>query len=179
MIRLETPLKSEDVNDLKAGDSVEISGTLITARDEAYERILKFLNEGKELPVNFEDSLVYHCGPLVKTMNGWNVVSAGPTTSARLDDLQVDFVENTGVSGLIGKGGLGKDVASEVSSLGCVYLAFTGGAGALAADSIVRVKDVFWKDLGIPESLWVLEVQNFGPLTVGVDLSGGNIYNSK
>jgi len=122
-------------------------------------------------------AVVYHCGPLVKrTSGGWKVLSAGPTTSARLDDVQAEFVRRTGVRGLIGKGGVGAQVAEELSRLGCVYFAFPGGAGALAARSIKSVKHVYWKELGLAEALWVLRVEDFGPLVVAVDVHGKNLY---
>ena len=178
MITLKPPLMDKDVEKLEVGDSVKISGKIITARDEAYERILEFFEEGKDLPVNFENGVVYHCGPLVeKREEGWNIVSAGPTTSGRLDEVQADFVKKTGTKTLIGKGGVGKEVVPEISAINCVYLSFTGGAAALAADSIESIEDVFWKDLGLPEALWVLEVEEFGPLTVSVDTSGRDLYH--
>lgn len=179
IITLNPPLSRKNVMDLEVGDLVQISGKIITARDEAYEKILESIKEGEEIPVNLERGIVYHCGPLVKQENNnWEVIAAGPTTSARLDDMQVDFVEKTGVRALIGKGGIGKKIIPEVSSLDCVYLAFTGGAAALAADNIVGVEEMFWEDLGLPEALWVLKVEDFGPLTVAVDTSGNDLYET-
>ena len=177
---LNTPLTFEDVRGLEAGDLVEITGTVYTARDKAYKRILEKKREGKDPPVDLNGGVVYHCGPLAKeTKDGWKIVAAGPTTSARMDDMEDEFVKSTGVRALIGKGGLGPSAAEEISELGCVYLAFTGGAAALAADSIVFVKDLFWEDLGTAEALWALEVKGFGPLLVGVDVEGRNLYERK
>ncbi len=177
MINLKPPLCQEDIKNLKIGDLVQISGRIITARDEAYERILEFYEKEKKLPIDLEGEIIYHCGPLVKQENkNWKIIAAGPTTSARLDDMQVDFVEKTGVKALIGKGGIGKKIVPEISSLGCIYLSYTGGAAALAAESIIGVKNLFWEDLGLPEALWVLKVENFGPLTVAVDTFGENLY---
>nr|AGF93087.1 tartrate/fumarate subfamily Fe-S type hydro-lyase beta subunit [uncultured organism] len=177
---LTTTLDEKNISELRAGDIVNISGKMITARDKAYERILELLREGGELPVSLEGEVVYHCGPLVSRVGGgWRVVSAGPTTSGRMDDVQVEFVERTGVKGIVGKGGMGEGVSRRVGELGCVYLGFPGGAGALAARSVVSVEDVFWEDLGVAEALWVLNVESFGPLVVGVDLDGGNIYEGE
>ena len=121
--------------------------------------------------------VVYHCGPLVKkTPRGRKIVSAGPTTSARLDRMQAEFVRRTGVRALVGKGGLGEEVAAELARLGCVYLAFTGGAAVLAAQSIKKVERVLWQDLGAAEALWVLRVRDFGPLVVAVDTKENNLY---
>lgn len=177
IVNLNPPLEERDVESLGIGDLVEISGTMVTARDEAYERILETARGGGDLPVNLEGGVVYHCGPLVESEDGgWRIVAAGPTTSARLDDMQVEFVRTTGVRCLIGKGGMSADVSREVGGLGCVYLAFPGGAAALAADAIESVRDVIWLDLGIPEAVWVLEVEGFGPLTVATDVEGESLY---
>jgi tartrate/fumarate subfamily iron-sulfur-dependent hydro-lyase beta chain len=106
------------------------------------------------------------------------VISAGPTTSARLDPMQVDFVRATGVRALIGKGGVGGEVAKNLARLGCIYLAFTGGAGALAASQVEEVENIFWEELG-PEAIWVLRVRDFGPMVVAVDLRGNNLFQRR
>jgi len=176
-IELKTPLDEREVSELRAGDVVKVTGEIVTARDKAYARALKILRSRKKLPLNLERAVVYHCGPLAeKNEKGWRIISAGPTTSARMDDMQVEFVRLTGVKALIGKGGVGEEVARELSRLGCVYLAFTGGAGVLAARAVKRVSKVFWLELGEPEAVWVLKVEKFGPLIVGVDALGGNLY---
>lgn len=180
IITLKPPLEENDVKELRAGDIVEVSGTIVTARDKAYMRILDLLEKDQKLPVELKDSIIYHCGPLVRRVNeDWEIVAAGPTTSARLDDVQSRFVEMTGVRGLIGKGGIGEKISREVGRKGCIYLAYTGGAAALAADSIESVENVFWLDLGTPEALWVLNVEGFGPMSVAVDTKGGNLYTDK
>ncbi len=177
LIELRPPLDDKKIKQLKAGDIVNVSGTIVTARDKAYARALDFMRSGKKLPVNLRGAVVYHCGPIVKkTARGLKIVSAGPTTSARLDNMQAEFVERTGVRALVGKSGVNEDVTRELARLGCVYLALTGGAGVLAAQAIQRIKKVFWRDLGPVEALWVLEVKNFGPLVVAIDLKGNNLY---
>ncbi len=90
--------------------------------------------------------------------------------------MQAEFVRRTGVRALVGKGGLGEEVAVELARLGCVYLAFTGGAAVLAAQAIEKVERVLWQDLGAAEALWVLRVRDFGPLVVAVDTKGNNLY---
>lgn len=176
-IELRLPLNDKKIKQLKAGDIVNVSGTIVVARDMAYARALNLLRLGKKLPVNLRGCVVYHCGPIAKkTARGLKIVSAGPTTSTRLDNMQADFVQLTGVKALVGKGGVGEDVAAELARLGCVYLAFTGGAGVLAAQAIKKVEKVFWQDLGTAEALWVLRVCNFGPLVVAIDVHGQNIY---
>ncbi len=168
---LRTPLSENDVKGLRAGDVVALTGRIVTARDKAYARVVA----GKA-PLDLRGGVVYHCGPLVrKTARGWQVISAGPTTSARLDPMQADFVNLTGVRALIGKGGVDRKVAASLAKLGCVYLAFTGGAGALAASHVAGVEKVIWEEFG-PEAMWVLKVKDFGPLVVAIDAAGGNLY---
>ncbi len=171
--RLTTPLKERDVRRLRAGDLVSITGRLVTARDKAYARVVS----GAKFPLSLKGGVVYHCGPLAKRTHGrWQIVSAGPTTSSRMDRLQAEFIKRTGVRALIGKGGVGEDVAGQLARLGCVYLAFTGGVGVLAAEKIEKIEKVFWGDLGAAESVWVLKVREFGPLVVAIDTKGNNLY---
>ncbi len=172
---LQTPLKKEDIEKLNAGDIVYISGEILTARDEAHARILDMEKEGKKLPFSLEGAVVYHCGPLMKkTENGWNVVSAGPTTSGRMSKMTPSLLKAHAVRAIIGKGGM-KDVADSLKNK-CVYLAYTGGCAALAAELIKEVKAVYWLDLGMPEAVWVLRVEEFGPLIVGIDAKGKDIF---
>lgn len=171
--RLTPPLSERDVRGLRAGDIVNITGRVVTARDKAYARLIA----GKGLPLDLRGGVVYHCGPLaMRTPKGWQIISAGPTTSARMDPMQVEFVRRTGVRALVGKGGVGGDVARRLARLGCVYLAFAGGAGVLAARAIEKIEGRFWKDLGTTESLWALGVRDFGPLVVAIDTRGANLY---
>lgn len=168
-MKLKTPLSMEDVLKLKAGNVVYLSGEIVTARDSAHRRILSLPRD--ELPFNPEGAVIYHCGPVVReTGEGYEIVSAGPTTSARMNRY-LDGVLGLGVRGIIGKGGM----SAEPFRGRAVYFAFTGGAGSLAAKSIKRVKAVHWLDLGIPEALWILEVEDF-PLIVAIDAHGNSLY---
>ncbi len=178
VIRLNAPLTRGDVSLLKAGDRILLSGTVVTARDRAHRRIIETLNSGNALPVDLTGGVLFHCGPLVrKDGPGWHVVSAGPTTSARLDNLTPEVIRRCGVRAIIGKGGMGSGTAAALRDDTCVYLAMTGGAAALGARAVRRVREVQWLDLGMPEALWVLEVEDLGPLTVAMDAHGGNLYN--
>jgi len=178
--QLRPPLSEKQVRQLKIGDIISVTGQVVTARDKAYARAIELLRSGKKLPLDLRSRIVYHCGPLArKTRKGWRVLSAGPTTSARLDSVQAEFIKRTGVRAIIGKGGVGEDVAGELARLGCVYLAFTGGAGVLAARAIKGIQKVLWQDLGAAEALWVLRVQDFGPLVVAIDAQGNNLYTRK
>jgi len=177
--KLNTPISEETVRKLRVNDTVYLSGTIVTARDAAHRRALRFHKEGKQLPVNLEGSAVFHCGPLVKKEDGgWRVVAAGPTTSSRMELFEDEFIKNFKVRIVVGKGGMGKKTADAMKHYGAVYGAFTGGAGVLAAKAIKRVKDVEWSDLGMPEAMWVLEVEDFGPLTVAIDAHGNNLFET-
>ncbi|WP_010479921.1 FumA C-terminus/TtdB family hydratase beta subunit [Thermococcus zilligii] len=168
-VKLRTPLSREDVLRLRAGDIVHLSGEIVTARDSAHRRILSL--PGEELPFNREGAVIYHCGPIVrKKPDGWEIVSAGPTTSSRMNRY-LDGILSLGVRGIIGKGGMNPEPFKGRA----VYFAFTGGAGSLAAESVERVKAVHWLDLGVPEALWVLEVRDF-PLVVAIDAHGESLY---
>ena len=172
---LTIPLGRDDIMELQAGDIVYLSGTIYTARDEAHLRILELTDEGKPLPFDLEGAVLYHCGPLMqKDKGGWRTVAAGPTTSARMTDMTPQVLDNYNVRAIIGKGGM-KNIAPVLEDR-CVYLAYTGGCAALAVDMIKDVRDVHWLDLGMPEAVWVLEVENFGPLIVGVDAKGRDLY---
>ena len=174
---LATPLDESKVRKLRAGDVVFITGTVVTGRDEVHHRALSVLREGGELPLDLEGATLYHCGPIMeRDGEGWELVAAGPTTSARMDPVEEEFIRRTGVRAIIGKGGMSAEVAEAMRELGCVYLAATGGAAVSAADGLRRVVGVEWLDLGMPEAMWVLEARNFGPLVVGIDAQGGSIY---
>ena len=175
---LKTPVPEEDIRKLKAGDLVYISGTIITARDEAHLKALELHKEGKKPPVNFSGRGVFHCGPIMRkdSEDKWQVVAAGPTTSARMEIFQDNFIGVFKPAIIIGKGGMGERTSQACQKYGCVYGAFTGGAALLAARGIKEVEDVFWLDeLGMPECLWVYKVENFGPMIVTIDTHGANL----
>ena len=174
--RLNTPIGKGDILKLNVGDVAYITGTMITARDEAHIRMLKYLEEEKELPFRIEDVVIYHCGPIIVEKNGrYRAISAGPTTSARMNPLTPRILEKVESMIMVGKGGMNEDVVRTLKGKG-VYLAYTGGAGALAAQTIKRVAGVHWKDLGMPEAVWVFKVEEFGPCIVGIDANGNSLY---
>ena len=173
---LQTPLKRVDIEKLNAEDVVYITGDILTARDEAHARILEMKEKGEKLPFSLEGAVIYHCGPLMQqTEKGWKVISAGPTTSGRMSKMTPSLLKAHEVRAIIGKGGM-KGIASALENR-CVYLAYTGGCAALAAQLIKEVKTVHWLDLGMPEAVWVLRVENFGPLIVGIDAKGKDIFS--
>lgn len=177
MRMLKPPLRKEDIGGLRAGEIVWLTGRVVTARDKAYVRALNLFRRGGKLPIDLEGGVIYNCGPLARRRGGkWEIVSAGPTTSSRMDEMQVEFIRRTGIRAVVGKGEIGKKVSSEFSHLKCVYLTFTGGAGVLAAQNITGVDRVIWPELGWAEAMWVLRVENFGPLVVTVDIHGRSLY---
>ncbi|HUT80049.1 MAG TPA: FumA C-terminus/TtdB family hydratase beta subunit [Candidatus Bathyarchaeia archaeon] len=178
VVKLTTPISEEEIRKLKIGDILYISGTIFLARDEAHLRALEYAEEGKELPLDFKGLAVFHCGPIVKqdTKGEWHVVAAGPTTSSRMEIFQDKFIEKFRISVVIGKGGMFDRTAAAMQKYGAVYGAFTGGAAVLAAKAVKKVKGVEWLDLGTPEALWIFEVEEFGPLTIGIDSHGNSLF---
>jgi fumarate hydratase subunit beta len=174
---LKTPLTDADIKQLKLGDIVYLSGRIYTARDEAHMHILADIKAGRKIPVELKGMAVYHCGPIVRKLdNGWELVAAGPTTSSRMNSLEPEFIEKTGVKAIIGKGGMNKGVSDAMAKFGCVYLAFTGGAAILAARGLNRVMGVYLEELGMPEAVWIMDAKDFGPLVVGITASGENMF---
>lgn len=171
---LTTPLQREDIKKLKVGEIVYLSGKISTARDKAHERALK----EKKFPVDLIDGAIFHSGPLVrKKGNEWEIVSIGPTTSSRMNSLEPEFIRKFGIRAIIGKGGMGKEVIEAMKNK-AIYLAMTGGCAATAASQIKKVMKVEWLDLGIPEAVFVLEVEKFGPLVVTIDSNGNSLYEN-
>jgi len=174
---LKTPIPEGEIRKLKVNDVIYITGTIVTARDQAHRRALEYFKQGKPLPVNLEGLAVFHCGPVVsKEGEKWVAVAAGPTTSTRMDIFEDEFIKNFKVRVVIGKGGMGKRTTDAMAKYGAVYGAFTGGAAILAAKAIKNVKGVEWLDLGTPEALWIFEVEDFGPLIVAIDSHGNNLF---
>jgi len=175
--KLKTPISEEDVRKLKVNDVIYVTGIMFTARDSAHKRALEYYKQGKKMPINPQGLAVFHCGPIVKRENDkWTIVAAGPTTSTRMDLFEDEFIKNYKVRVVIGKGGMGQKTTDAMKKYGAVYGAFTGGAAVLAARAVKNVKTVEWFDLGMPEALWILEVEEFGPLTVAIDSHGNNLF---
>ncbi|MBS7621745.1 fumarate hydratase C-terminal domain-containing protein, partial [Candidatus Bathyarchaeota archaeon] len=166
-----------EIRKLKVNDVIYITGTIVTARDQAHRRAIEYFKQGKPLPINLEGLAVFHCGPVVsKEGEKWVALAAGPTTSTRMDIFEDEFIKNFKVRVVIGKGGMGKRTTDAMAKYGAIYGAFTGGAAILAAKAIKNVKGVEWLDLGTPEALWIFEVEDFGPLTVAIDSHGNNLF---
>ncbi|MCK5301641.1 MAG: fumarate hydratase C-terminal domain-containing protein [Candidatus Thorarchaeota archaeon] len=176
---LTTPISEEDARKLKTGDIVYVTGEHVyTARDEAHERALEMYEKGEKPPVDFEGSVVYHVGPVAWQKDGkWEIVSAGPTTSIRMELFEDEFLRKYKARIIIGKGGMGAKTLNALKEVGAVYCSFTGGCGALAAKGLKEVRAYLWDDLGMPEALWVITAEEFGPLLVTMDSHGKSIHD--
>ena len=173
-IRITTPLTGEVARGLKAGDRVLLSGVIWTGRDQAHKRLVALLDEGKPLPVELKDQVIYFVGPC-PAPPGRQIGSAGPTTSYRMDAYSPRLLEACGLRGMIGKGARTSPVVEAMRRCGAVYFAATGGAGALIAQCIKRCELIAFPDLG-PEAIYRLEVEDF-PLVVATDASGATLYS--
>jgi tartrate/fumarate subfamily iron-sulfur-dependent hydro-lyase beta chain len=171
---LNLPGSKEEIKNLNIGDIVYVTGKIFTARDEAHHMML----EKNNIPFNPSEMGLFHCGPLMKEENGkWQVVSAGPTTSSRMEIFEDKFIEKFNINLIIGKGGMGDRTEKALEKHTCVYTAYTGGAGALAAEKVEEVVGVYWlEELGMPEAAWIFKVKEFGPLVVAIDSHGKSIY---
>ncbi|MBS7657786.1 fumarate hydratase C-terminal domain-containing protein [Candidatus Bathyarchaeota archaeon] len=176
-MQTKTPFSLDFIKKLSIGDEVYLTGEVITIRDMASARAIEYKLKSKPIPVKLDEAVIYHCGPIVKKINEeWKVISAGPTTSVRMENLTSQLIKLFKIRMVIGKGGVGKEATKALQEYGGVYCAFTGGAGVAAAKMIKKVINVEWLDLGIPEALWVFKVENFGPLIVAIDSKGNNLY---
>jgi fumarate hydratase subunit beta len=173
-VTLRPPLTDEDVSGLRSGDSVLITGVLYTARDAAHARLTGLLREGKPLPFPLEGQIIYYVGP-TPPKPGSVIGSAGPTTSGRMDAYAPELMA-AGLRGMIGKGSRSKEVKEAMVLHGAVYLAATGGAGALLSQRIRKAEVVAYEDLG-PEAIRRLEVEDF-PVVVVNDVHGGDLYEA-
>ena len=172
--KLTTPATREDLDPLKAGDTVLLSGVVYTARDAAHKRMMELLDRGEGLPFPVEGSALYYVGPTPERP-GEVIGSAGPTTSGRMDAYSPRLLD-LGQAIMIGKGARNQAVKDAVVRNGAVYLAALGGAGALMAASVQKLEVICWEDLGC-EAVRRLEVEDM-PLTVILDPHGGDLYQS-
>ena len=169
---LRTPLTDADVEKLKIGDSVRLSGVIYTARDAAHKRMIEGLDKGEPLPFDIRGSLVYYVGPS-PTMPGRVIGSAGPTTAYRMDPYAPRLME-IGMKGMIAKGKRSDAVKEAMKKHKVVYLGATGGAAALIAKCVKKCDVIAYEDLG-PEAVRRLEVEEM-PLVVVTDCHGGDLY---
>ncbi len=167
-----TPLTTEKVLDLKAGDFVYLSGTIYTARDAAHKRIVELINNNAELPFEMEDQIIFYVGP-TPTKPGQVIGSCGPTTSYRMDDYTPALLD-IGLKGMIGKGKRSPEVIEKMVQKKAVYFSGVGGAAAINAKSIVKNELICYEDLGA-EAVRKLEIKDM-PLVVATDCYGNSVF---
>lgn len=182
---LTTPIKDEDLEDLRAGDVVYLTGHITTCRDVAHRRLIELK---RELPVDLKGGAIFHAGPIVRKLDDgkFEMVSIGPTTSMRMEKFERQFIEQTGVKLIVGKGGMGPETEAGCMEFKAVHAIFPGGCAVLAATQVEEIEDAQWQDLGMPETLWVNRVKELGPLIISIDTKGNNLieknkaeFNSK
>ena len=172
MIKFTLPLNKETVKTLKAGDSVLLSGTILTARDCAHKRIFEYLDSGRPLPFALKDAIIYYAGPC-PTKPGRASGSCGPTTSARMDVFAPRLLD-LGLGAIIGKGEMSEETRIAIEEKKAIYFAAIGGAGALYGNAIKKSECIAFEDL-LSEAVYRLEVDSF-PAIVAFDCDGGSIY---
>lgn len=172
--KINTPLKKEELVNLHAGDYVYITGTIYSARDAAQKRMYETMLDGKEIPLELRDNVIYYLGP-TPAKEGQVIGSAGPTTSSRMDKYTPLLLDN-GLNGMIGKGKRSQAVIDAIIKNKAVYFAAVGGAGALLSKCIKKSEVIAYDDLGT-EAIRKMEVVDF-PVIVVIDSDGNNLYET-
>ena len=173
-INITVPMSRETARSLKAGDSVLLSGVIYTARDAAHKRLCELAAQGKELPLDVTDGVIYFVGP-TPAKPGEVIGSAGPTTAYRMDAYSPTLI-GLGLTGMIGKGKRSPEVIAAMKEHGAVYFGAIGGCGALLSRCIKKAEIIAYEDLGA-EAIRRLEVENF-PVVVIIDSEGNNLYET-
>ena len=171
-IKIDAPIKQEQLDNLKAGDYVYITGTIYTARDAAHKRMYEAIQNNEELPMEMEGNIIYYMGPS-PAREGRPIGSAGPTTASRMDKYAPTLLD-LGLKGMIGKGKRSKEVLDAVVRNKSIYFAAVGGAGALLSKCIKESEVIAYDDLGT-EAIRKLKVEDF-PAIVVIDTKGNNLY---
>ena len=175
---LTLPVSEEEVRALTMGDIVYVSGIVHTMRDMGHARTVEYLSKGQTPPFDLSGSCIWHAAPIVKQDENdkWHVLAAGSTTSSRFTQLGANLIERLNIRVTIGKGTMGKQAVDTMHEVGSVYLNTTGGCAAMYAQQVKEVIGVHWLDLGLPEAVWILRVENIGPLIVGIDSHDNSLF---
>jgi fumarate hydratase subunit beta len=188
--KLTIPIPDEDVLNLKVGDTVLLSGVMITGRDVVHKWLADtFINKTREpssedlevyqaIKPILERGAIYHCGPVVAGLDtkAYRFVAAGPTTSTREEPYQGDIMRQFNLRAVVGKGGMGAGTLKACHEVPAVYLHAIGGAASLIAESVQRVLGVHKLDFGVPEAIWVIEVKDF-PAVVTMDAHDSSLHD--
>ena len=189
MLELTIPLSDDTIRSLKVGDPVALSGVMLTGRDAAHKWMIDtFIKktrppQGDDLEVYqaiqplLDGGAIYHCGPVVAGLDTrqYRFVAAGPTTSTREEPYQGDVMRHFKIQGVIGKGGMGVKTLAACREVPAMYLHAIGGAASLIAQTVTKVLGVYKLDFGVPEAMWVIQVQDF-PAVVTMDAHGGSLH---
>ena len=172
---LTTPISAEDLKGIKIGDIVYLNGSMTTCRDVAHRRLVE---EGRELPVDVRNNAIFHAGPIIRPLENdkFEMVSVGPTTSMRMEKFEYEFVKETGVRVIIGKGGMKENTERACKDFGAIHCVFPAGCAVVAATEVEKIVEHHWDELGMPETLWCNKVKEFGPLIVSIDAQGRNLF---
>ena len=176
-----TPVTDEDIRKVHIGDVIYLTGDIVTGRDDVHHRVVI---GGKEPPVELKGKAIFHAGPIMKKISSdgepdkYKVISVGPTTSMRMEKAQAEFLEKTGVKIIIGKGGMGPKTTKGCVDNCAVHTIFPGGCAVVAAEEVIDCEGVEWLDLGMPEAMWKLKCDKFGPLIVSIDSYGNNLIEN-
>ena len=188
---LEIPISTDEITDLKAGESVLISGVMITGRDAVHKWIYDtFISQTRQATPEDLDildqlkplvtgGLIYHCGPVVTGLETkkYRITAAGPTTSIREEPYQAEVIRFLNLRGVIGKGGMGPKTLQACQEAPAVYFHAIGGAAALIAESISEVIGVYQLEFGVPEAIWVIRVKDL-PVIVTMDAHGTSLHTT-
>lgn len=174
----ETPIADAFVRELNVGDLVYLSGKIFTARDRAHYRLRQLIDSGMGFEENLAGFALFHAGPIIgfDQEEKPKLLSIGPTTSIRMEPYS-DLIGRLGCKAIIGKGGMGPKTTQAMQKYGMVYLLAAHGCAAVHTKNFTHVYRSYWMDeYGMPEALWVMECRHFGPLIIGIDAKGRNLF---
>ena len=189
MRQVTIPISDDTIRDLKVGEPVALTGTILTGRDAVHKWMIDtFIKKTREpqgddletyeaIQPLLKGGIIYHCGPVVSGLDtgDYKFVAAGPTTSIREEPYQGDVMRHFNIKGVIGKGGMGAKTSAACQQVPGVYLHAVGGAASLIAQSVQEVRGVYKLDFGVPEAIWVIEVKDF-PVVVTMDAHGNSLH---
>ena len=178
---LTTPISAKDLEDIRIGDILWLDGLITTCRDVAHRRLI---DDDRPLPISLSGGAIFHAGPIVRPVPRpqndpsptYQIVSIGPTTSMRMEKFEKEFIRQTGVRLIVGKGGMGPETMSACQKYKAIHCVFPAGCAVAAATSVEKIEAANWTELGMPETLWTCRVSHFGPLIVSIDTHGNNLF---